>query len=249
MIRSILTNKWIIGGLGFLVIFAGLCYLWYQWTMTPYREQAAETEELRSQWETEKAQTNNASETVLQKAPAESNNTTAEKPITPELPRIGEIVNGRIYLGTERPSPEILAQLNAPSEDELISPYGFGSYPELPEGFGPITWPRKDAESELMIRVHIKLLNQGVPVEGIVMSGGLVYPIIKGVCYVTWRETSDGLRYLHRARGHPDDDIRSIANEKEAQGEMLTQADVPHIKLVPMEEGGIDPWTFLNLPK
>ena len=67
------------------------------------------------------------------------------------------------------------------TQDEITSPYGFGPYPELPEGYGPITWPRESVNSELMIRVRIKLMKQGVPVEGSVMSDGLVYPIIKGV--------------------------------------------------------------------
>lgn len=79
------------------------------------------------------------------------------------------------------------------------------------------------------------------------MDSGLIYPVIKGICYVTWHERTDGTRFLHRLRGHPANDLRSIVNKK-ARCETLTQADVSHIKLVPMEKG-IDPYIFLGLPK
>lgn len=51
MIRSILTNKWALCGIGFLIIFTGLCYFWYQHTIAPYRQQAAELDEIIGQSE------------------------------------------------------------------------------------------------------------------------------------------------------------------------------------------------------
>ena len=217
---------------------------WYRYDTAADRKSAAETAELIRQLAAKKSEQRTD-------VPAESN------PLITEKPTVGAMVEtatsteaapmtykvGDIYVG-ETPPPLPISQ------DELVSPYGFGPYPELPDGFGPITWPRRSAESELLIRVRIKLLKQGVPVEGSVMSNGLVYPIIKGIRYVTWGQTSDGRRYLRRSRGHPDDGdyLRTIANEKEEQGETLTQADVPHIILIPMEEGGIDPIPFLIYP-
>lgn len=136
------------------------------------------------------------------------------------------------------------------SDDTLVSPYGFGPYPELPPEFRGLTWPRKNPESELMIRVHIKLVNKGVPVSGMKRLNNLIYPIIKGVRYVTWGETSQGLRYVQRSFGHPADGerIREIVAKKVSRGEVLTQADIPDIKLITLEEGGIDPYSFLDLP-
>ena len=251
MFRDFLTNKWILGGIAFLIVFAIACVLWYRYDTAPYRRDAAKTAEVAREWEAEKAASDNEIEQAAD-ASAESNMLTAEEPAKPELPRIGEIVDGRIFLGTEPPSPELLAQFGIlpPAQDEIISPYGFGPYPELPEGFGPITWPRKSANSELRIRVKIKLLKQGVPVKGSVMENGLVYPIIKGVRYVIWGE-SDGKQYLLRSLGHPDDGhyMRAIRKEKNARDESITAADFPGIKLIPFEEGGIDPYTFLDLPK
>ena len=253
MVRDIITNKWILGGILLLIIIACGCYFWYNYTLAPYREQAAKTEEVARKWKlTQKAISKSESEQTTDQTPTDSTVPTEEKPSSPETLQIGDIVDGRIYLGTERPSPELLAAFGIfpPSQDEIISPYGFGPYPELPEGFGPITWPRKSANSELRIRVKIKLLNQGVPVKGSIMENGLVYPILKGTRYVIWGETN-GKQYLRRSLGHPDDGdyMRAIIKEKKARDESITASDFPGIKLVPFEEAGIDPYTFLDLPK
>ena len=256
MFRDIFTNKWIIGGVAFLIVFAVACVFWYRYDTAPDRKSAAEAEKLLQQWAEKKAAPDDKMEQAADIVSTESENQTENTAEVTEykgrLLRPGDIVDGRIFLGTEPPSPELLAQLGVQprSQDEIISPYGFGPYPELPEGFGPITWPRKSANSELRIRVKIKLLNQGVPVKGSIMENGLVYPIIKGVRYVIWGE-SDGKQYLRRSLGHPDDGdyMRTIKKEKNARDESITAADFPGIKLVPFEEGGIDPYTFLDLPK
>ena len=253
MIREILTNKWIIGAEFLLLIVAAGCIWYYQHTTAHDREQEAKDDKRLQQWKAERTPkpTIKVDQESIQ-TPAESPTSTAEKPSSPERLQIGDIVDGRIYLGTEPPSPELLAAygIHPPSQDEIVSPYGFGPYPELPEGFGPITWPRKSANSELRIRVKIKLIKQGVPVRGSIMENGLVYPILKGVRYIIWGE-SDGRRYLRRSLGHPDDGayMRAIAREKRDRRESITVDDFPGIKLVPFEEAGIDPYTFLDLPK
>ena len=83
------------------------------------------------------------------------------------------------------------------------------------------------------------------------MKNGLVYPIIKGIRYVEWGETSYGRRYLRRSTGHPDDGdyLRTIREEKRKRRESFTQADVPGIQLIPYSEGSIDPYAFLDLPR
>lgn len=151
---------------------------------------------------------------------------------------------GDIYVGKTPPSIPV-------PQDQLISPYGFGPYPESPKGYAPITWPRDDPDDELMIRVEIKLLTEGVPVEGAAMGDGLVYPIIKGIRYVKWGEISYGRRYLRRSLGYPDDGdyMRAIAEEKRKHRDSVSVSDFPGIQLIPYEQGGIDPYTFLDLPK
>ena len=246
MFRDIVSNKWVIGGVAFLIVFAVACVLWYRYDTAPYRLDAAETAELLHQWAAKKSDTDGKTDDT----PAEDRTPTAEKSVQ----TIDNVLQtdtstrtykeGDIFIG---PKPPLIPV----SQDQLVSPYGFGPYPELPEGFGPITWPRKNAESELRIRVKIKLLKQGVPVEGSVMKNGLVYPIIKGIRYVEWGETSYGRRYFRRSTGHPDDGdyLRAIRDEKRKRRESFTQADVPGIQLIPYEEAGIDPYTFLDLPK
>ena len=136
--------------------------------------------------------------------------------------------------------------------DVPVSPYGFGPYPPLPEGWGPETWNNISANHELMARVEVKLISQGINVEGSAMEDGLVYPIIKGILYVKWR-TSPGPngveRYISDTLGHPDDGDR-IASIKEERGMDFTEDDIPSdIKLVPFEEGGINAYEFLELPR
>ena len=51
MLRDIITNKWILGAIGFIILFAGVCYLWYQHQLAPYEKQAADTAEIVHQLE------------------------------------------------------------------------------------------------------------------------------------------------------------------------------------------------------
>ena len=247
MFREVFANKWFIGGVAFLIVFAAACVLWYQWDTAADRKALAETAELIRQWAAKKAAPDDKMEQATD-APAEHTLTeTAGAVVETDTRTDNEAktyVAGDIFIGPKPPPLPV-------SQDELVSPYGFGPYPELPNGFGPITWPRKNANSELMIRVEVKLLNQGVPVEGISMENGLVYPIIKGICYVEWGETSYGRRYLHQSTGHPDDGdyMEAIEEERRKRRESVTASDFPGIQLIHYEEGGIDPYTFLDLPK
>ena len=63
MYRDILTNKWFLAGIGFLVIFAGACYLYYQHDTAPYRQQAAEHDETINQSDKQTAETANTTGT------------------------------------------------------------------------------------------------------------------------------------------------------------------------------------------
>ncbi len=246
MFRDIVGNKWVIGGVAFLIVFASACVLWYRYDTAADRKALAETAELIRQL-AKKAASDDKMEQATD-APAENTLTETTGAVVETDTRTDNEAKtyrvGDIYVGKTPPSLPV-------SQDELVSPYGFGLYPELPEGYGPITWPRKHANSELMIRAEIKLLNQGVPVEGIAMKNGMVYPIIKGICYVKWGETSYGRRYIRRSTGHPDDGdyMEAIEEERRKRRESVTASDFPGIQLILYEEGGIDPYTFLDLPK
>ena len=169
--------------------------------------------------------------------------------VSPETMEHSDETEGTSHSDAE-PSPAESTTAETVAEDVPVSPYGFGPYPPLPEGWGPETWHNISANHELMARVEVKLISQGINVEGSAMEDGLVYPIIKGILYVKWRTYlgPNGVEtYISDTLGHPDDGDR-IASIKEERGMDFTADDIPSdIKLVPFEEGGIDPYQFLNL--
>ncbi|MYB95516.1 hypothetical protein F4054_07935 [Candidatus Poribacteria bacterium] len=151
--------------------------------------------------------------------------------------------------------PDDMSSEEASAEQMLVSPYGFGPYPPLPDDpyWVPETWPAKSANHELMLRVSIKLISQGIPVKGGSMQNGLVYPSIKGIRYVEWKEYIGGngipVRYISRDTGHPDDREKMRTFKEATKGRNPTESDFPSgIEFVSYEEGGIDPYTFLDLP-
>ena len=251
MTRGIYT-KWTIGGLGFLVIFAGPCYLWYHYTAASYREQVAEPDEIIHRSEKQRtASTANSTEQAAG-ASVESTTPTAEKLIT-------KVAGAETNTSTDETTKTVTAatQETENAEEVRVSPHGFGPYPKLPKGWGPEPWAYPTPEHELLARVEVKLWHMGVKTEGSSMENGLVYPIIKGAVYVKWGKYigPDGrpVRYISERLGDPDDDsmdrLESIEKVKK-KDESFTEADVPDdIKLILDEGGGIDPYTFLDLPK
>jgi len=144
--------------------------------------------------------------------------------------------------------------------EAAVSPHGFGPYPPFhpgwrgtPEG----TWGNcVDPDHELLKRVWIKLLSQGIDVRGGVFKQdyGKIYPSIPGIRYVKWDYKDGGLRYIAGHTGYPGDGarLRAISKAKFERGEddSLTEADVPaDIQLISYEEGGIDPYEFLGLTR
>ena len=98
--------------------------------------------------------------------------------------------------------------------NERVSPFGFGPYPEVPDGYPiPVKWHWQWSEEqltqmeeasiagidellkqhELMTRVGIKLWNEGHRFTGLSSSDqtGLIYPNYENVIYVEWREITD----------------------------------------------------------
>lgn len=135
-----------------------------------------------------------------------------------------------------------------------VSPFGFGPYPEVPEGYpNPNLWdyaealyefsPERARDWELRERVCIKLWKQGKRSESVAMENGLVYPCYPNTVYVRWGESID-------------ENGNSVAYIKEllAPVSMSHHADdfdndiiPPGVTVITYDEGGIDPYTFLNL--
>ena len=146
--------------------------------------------------------------------------------------------------------PEDFVSEETPAAEVPVSPFGFGPYPEVPAGVSYIMFPAPSANVELMMRVRLKLISQGINATGATMEDGLVYPVIKGIGYVQWESywrPTGKVTYISRFKGHPKDGARLDAIRFE-KGKSLTRADVPSdIKLISFEEGAIDPYQFLDL--
>ena len=154
----------------------------------------------------------------------------------------------------------LLTTLNPPETVEYIgvdlpvSPFGFGPYPKVPVGYrDPNLWdcaeaiykisPERARDWELRERVCIKLWQQGKHAEGVVMEDGLVYPCYPNTVYVRWGSDID-----------EDGNTESYIAELIAPGSLSQYTDdfnndiIPSgITVIPYDEGGIDPYTFLDL--
>ncbi len=150
--------------------------------------------------------------------------------------------------------PDDFESEEIPTENVPVSPFGFGPYPEVPVGYrDPNLWDHAEAiyelspdrarDWELRERVCIKLWQQGKHAQSVVMEDGLVYPCYPNTVYVRWGSDID-------EKGNTVAYIEELI----APGSLSRYADdfendiIPSgITVIPYDEGGIDPYTFLNL--
>lgn len=147
--------------------------------------------------------------------------------------------------------PDDLVSEETPTEDVPVSAYGFGPYPELPPEFPEDYWDGISKKHELIARVWMKLLEQGVDVVGASMQNGLVYPNIRGTIYVEW-DWNGTKRYISRMMGDPDTAkrIRNLHDPNAYPLQSSTEKDIPaDITVVNLPDGGIDPYQFLGLKR
>lgn len=251
MIRDIFTNKYIIGAACLLLIVAAGCYWYYQHTTAHYQQEAAEDDKLLKQ-----ANPNETKSTITADkettTPAENTTPTAEKPVNKVTAEVENNTTAEIKQNARPAATDEVA-------DVPVSPYGFGPYPETPADFPfPVEWefPGSDVGHELMARVVIKLWTQGIETMGVTMGDGLVYPNYIDTVYVRWDETIDDdgnrIQYITDLGGYPPACLRIEENNIARLGEegLMTAADIPSdVTVILYDEAGIDPYTFLNLPK
>ena len=242
MFRDFLTNKWILRGIAFVILFAVACVFWYHYDTAPDRKAAAESEKMLRQSEIAKkgSGTDIEMEQAADLIPAESDTSNAEKPITETTDNMEKDITH------EEISVNLIQQTQEADKEVRVSPYGFGPYPDLPPGFPEDYWDTRirDKESELLARVRIKLLEQGKNVVGASMQNGLVYPNIPGTIYVEW-DVVGTERYITRIMGDPFTVLSIPGYGPERK---LTEKDIPvGIKVITLPDGGIDPYQFLGL--
>ena len=259
MIRNIF-NKWTIGGISLLLIIAAACYIWYQQDMAAERKASAEVAELARQYKinikaaAEKDKENQTSSLHdIARKQAEGKNTVVFHPDKPPKPKSKAGKNLQI----EKEST--VQQGDTSQSEDAVSPYGFGPYPKVPADFPfPVEWHfhGSNANHELMARVAIKLWTQGIETWGITMEYGLSYPNYIDTVYVSWGETTDDdgnpIKYIIDLGGYPPACQRIVSNNIARHGErrVMTEGDIPSDITVKLySEDGIDPYTFLDLPK
>lgn len=237
MIRNFYTDKLMIGGIVFLIIFAVSCV---QYELEPFIE---EKQEITN---TQEAVKTDSKTTPVTDTPVESITPTAEKLIPPTSDVTNNADEDDFVLAEE------------PVENVPVSPFGFGPYPEVPaDYFGDPTWARNpnhlseftdDASKniELIERVLIKLWQQGdKAIVGGSTHNGKVYPLYANVLYVRWKEGAlpDGgvYHYISRVLG---------GNDGEVTTEDIESGNIPdNFKIVDFDDAGIDPYEFLNLKR
>lgn len=263
MLRDILTDKWILGGIAFLIIIAGGCLLWYQYTTAQDEKEYAETAEFARQWmknrQTE-SERRSAAETTSPQSSADSDTPNAEKLRTDVTPVTKDI----------EPTPAQNETVTAETVDVKLSPYGFGPYPEVPEGFtenvGTPIWihverfgmPAPDIANvrnlELIARVLIELWQDDPEsqryMEGGFYRNGKVYVNYSNRAYVRYKtiEFPDGTTnrvitsWTAGSLKSPDPDP---VNPFQSNDDQIPSG----IELIDLDEEdpGINPYSFLGL--
>ena len=256
MAREFLMNKWVLSGVGFLILFSLSCFLWYQHETAPYKQDATETAEIVRQWEAEKAVAASPVEIALPYESADSRVSTTEKPtnaMTDADMRVPTADSTLAILTDQMPESATL-------KDVRVSPHGFGPYPKIPDGLPQGFFDRElSRDHELLGRVRIKLYEQGIPVLGIsIDQSGWVYPVDKNQVYISWGETTlpglGNVKYITGIEGDASV-IREIENNARARDPkipipMQIEADIPtSVKVLDKSEEGFDAYAFLNLKR
>ena len=135
-------------------------------------------------------------------------------------------------------------------EAELVSPFGLGPYPKLPDGYPDpeIFWEQycKNIEVELLNRVDFKMRENGTrdkysSIGTAYLNGKFVIEAIeKESILVEYITDANGNKKIVSATGAPDLVPPGVIYQDEN--------DVPsHIKVVTLEDIAIDPYQYLGL--
>ena len=268
MLRELFSSRLILAGLVILFVVAGACWFYSWHVQRTVDAELAKTDVMLHSPKND-GETRDAPDTVdtilVDSEQAKKSLETGDTQMSDDT-AVSSVDNASEMLDTADASlPE-----EAPAEDVPVSPFGFGPYPEVPEGYfqTPI-WLRSEEfiakledvisdglklrgktfedhlrTGELLGRVAIKLFNQGVNVSGMTSldSNGLFYPTEPNVIYVTWDETTD-----------PNGEVRRYISSGTGAAGLLTPEErmgyepIPDWIEVRSHEDGIDPYEFLGL--
>ena len=258
MIRDIFTNKWIIRGLGFLILFTTAYVFWIRHdraVIDQFVQEAVDARRQLQQSETKRKSDTGSTATTAPESPAEHITPTAEKPITEtfETTKTPETVETK----PTQAQAEASAQA-AETEDVPVSPHGFGPYPEVPDDlrsikrFKPVweykKWPNVNLSDrmELLDRVVIKAWKEGTHRDwiGIGEFNGKFYFNYPNTVHVWFDERDPGdkdTRYISGMDG--------MSLTEDQQDQILRGKTLLGVRVLDGETGGIDPYEYLNLPR
>jgi len=242
MLQNFFLLKWIIGRIVALLLVASACYLWYHWSVAPYKAEAERASRLLRQSQSAETLTDTAGSSERSD---EIYSSSGEMPITSENPSDKQ---SELISESKVESDLVLALVpQKPKEPkQRVSKFGLGPFPELPPDFPRKKWRNHyDLIGELFERVEVKLWEQGIrDIKGIGYDHhtGLIHLNRPGIVYVEYEytETEDEInRYLHVC-GSPisEEDIELLRQDK----------PVPGLTVLKMSDG-IEPYSFLDLKK
>ena len=261
MIRSIFTNKWIIGGILLLILGAIAFHILLERDMANFRRQVMQDRHAIQ----ERARAAAEKETTQEVSPAESETPSAERPST-DTEKVAPVPERQT--GTETPQQTALPAKKVDAAEVAVSAFGFGPFPKVPEGMDfepfwadPELYPhiKGSRDSELIDRVWIKAWEEGkrdIVGASFKSEYNRVFLNYPNVVYVTWDKTVDEdgntIRYITRLSGASSATGRVRANNIARLGgrvpTLMTEADIPSdIEVILHSEGGIDPFEYLGL--
>ena len=134
----------------------------------------------------------------------------------------------------------------APIETVRVSPFGFGPYPEVPEGC-PVPrniWHASDAQMELLFRVAIQKWNEGERFNGCSTGEGKVYLHYPNTVYIQYGEPEvNDSGTLIRPITHVISANIGMSPQQMRAGEIPAG-----IRVLEYGKDGIDAYEYLNLP-
>ena len=258
MLRELFASKSLVVALiGCGLLIVGI-HFWSQHEHSKLRRDEAETRRFIQQVAAEKhAATTRADEPDIHPQPQEATNAVQDAHRTPAQATGAIPVQADAVEVADSLEGDWMAQEEVPAaEPPRTSLFGFGVYPEIPSDYPEqdawdaiealyLTDPESARGQELMERVCIKLWKQGLHSVGVSRDSqtGLIYPHYPNTAYVRWAwymdENGSPVRYAAGVKGGAD-----LAQYQHyfAEGELP-----PHITVIDYEDGGIDPYQFLDL--
>lgn len=261
MLRDLLPSRAIQVGLAFCVLVVGgsLLYSWHgqRTTESKLAQHDAFLQQLKKQNKTRTTVDTGDTSTVDNDLSASQQGTITEtSPISIEKTDVAEGSSktrgneGSLAIDTDIPLE------GSPQEAAIaarLSPFGLGIFPEIPPDYPDSNvWERIEKAThdptggkklELLIRVRIQLWEQGTETVGASYDDatGLIYPNIPNVAYVQWDyiDEPDGTRSRYAAF--------VLGGISPAVEEYFDRGEIPPgVTVIPYDEAGIDPYTFLE---